>query len=59
MLAASLERLGPDGLYAMRLGVIALIRGCTSRMLDPDAKADLVEQMQRYLDWLRHMPWSK
>lgn len=55
---ATLEQIKSWAPFAQRLGILALIQRCVREMAQEDAPAKLVNEMQEYLDALRHMPWG-
>lgn len=56
---ASLEKLGDWAIFALRLGILTLIKECSIEMADRNASADLVARMRTLVEALAHMPWDK
>jgi hypothetical protein len=58
LVIASLERLGPYGVQALRLGLLSLLCESIRAMARPDAAADHVARAREYVDALAHLPWD-
>lgn len=57
LMMAMLERIGPWAPYALRVGILQLIRGCLAEMVDRQATADRVADLRELVEALAHMPF--
>lgn len=55
---ASLERLGPWGVQALRLGLLSLLCESVRAMARPGATGDSIARMREYVEALAHLPWE-
>lgn len=56
--AAVLERISPQGVFALRLGLIELGHRVLDEMAQLDAKPELVNRLRYITEALAHLPWA-
>jgi hypothetical protein len=55
---AGLDRLGDwEPVYALRLGLLTLVKETVNLMCERDAPADLVNRLRLLAETLAHLPW--
>lgn len=55
---AILERMGPQAVFALRLGLIEQAHRLLDEMAHIDSRAELVDKLRFVTDALAHMPWT-
>ena len=58
LVQAALERATPWGIYALRLGALALLAECTRAMALPNAPKALLGRAQEIIDMLNAIGWE-
>jgi hypothetical protein len=57
-IVAMLERVSPQGVFALRLGFIEQAHRILDEMSHADARPDLVNKLRYVTEVLAHLPWS-